>query len=82
MRHYILQRTISDYWLLLLSLNNNHYNISWEEFTFSYSIKRKHYVQNLPIFTSNSHIPEVKTGKDCPLEYLRLQLALLLLSGL
>lgn len=30
----------------------------------------------------NSLIPEVETGKDCPLEYLRLQLALLLFFGM
>lgn len=34
------------------------------------------------MYTLNSLIPEVEIGKDCPLECLRLQLALLLLSGL
>lgn len=80
MRYYLLQYkellTIKTTMLLLNS------NSSQKVFIFLYNLKRKHYIEMFPTFTFNFLIPEVETGKDCPLEYLRLQLALLLFFGL
>ena len=81
MRYYLLQyKELLTIKTTMLLLNSN--NSSQKVFIFLYNLKRKHYIEMFPTFTFNSLIPEVETGKDCPLEYLRLQLALLLFFGL
>lgn len=52
------------------------------QFRLFYSILKTHYIYNFLIFTFLLTVPEAGTDRDCPLEYLRLRPALLLLFGL
>lgn len=52
------------------------------QFRLFYSILKTHYIYNFLIFTFLLTVPEAGSDRDCPLEYLRLRPALLLLFGL